>query len=52
MITGKILRDAILSGANNIANIELEVFCFNQGATAFYHKLGYREVSTIMSLKV
>ena len=38
--------------ANNIANIELEVFCFNQGATAFYHKLGYREVSTIMSLKV
>lgn len=51
---GQALNDAVKerARANNIANIELEVFCFNEGAMAFYHKLGYTEVSKIMSLKV
>ena len=51
---GQRLNDAVKARAkaDNIANIELEVFCFNSGAMAFYHKLGYTEVSQIMSLKV
>ena len=51
---GQQLNDAVKARAkaDNIANIELEVFCFNSGAMAFYHKLGYTEVSKIMSLKV
>ena len=51
---GQQLNDAVKARAkaDNIANIELEVFCFNSGAMAFYHKLGYTEVSQIMSLKV
>ena len=51
---GQRLNDAVKARAkaDNIANIELEGFCFNSGAMAFYHKLGYTEVSQIMSLKV
>ena len=51
---GQRLNDAVKARAkaDNIANIELEVFCFNSGAMASYHKLGYTEVSQIMSLKV
>ena len=51
---GQRLNEAVKARAkaDNIANIELEVFCFNSGAMAFYHKLGYTEVSQIMSLKV
>lgn len=51
---GQRLNNAVKARAkaDNIANIELEVFCFNSGAMAFYHKLGYTEVSQIMSLKV
>lgn len=37
---------------NNIKQIDLEVFSFNEDAIAFYDKLGYQEVSINMSLNV
>ena len=50
---GQALNDAVKerARANNIANIELEVFSFNDGAMAFYHKLGYTDFCQNHSLQ-
>lgn len=51
---GKKLINQLTADARmeNIKQIELEVFSFNNDAVAFYEKMDFREVSRIMTLKV